>query len=269
MAWFRVGSDGVWRRRAAFSIELAATSPVDANIVIPPEWDEFWDVIDSAGAELRVVSADGRTVLAYAVDDGSGGAFDATARLGRIRIDGMSVPAVTAVLLVWVFFDPDEPQGSGASAVTIASPLTGYLELGRPGQHAIVHQPAPTRSRRPRAVIQKTPDESVFVWVRYDPALGKRTTPGHGSQVHEEAFYASITVRDAAGDDVPTMYDLSRLRWVWSRGQMWLRVRVKGGDDATNYTAVILTATVLPGGSTADQQLETRVGVAVSASLDS
>lgn len=269
MSWAAPGGI-VWRRRVAISVPIAGSTPVDVDVVIPPEWDEFWAAIDSAGNELRVVWYDSRTVLSYAVDDGAGGAFDATAREGRLRLDNVTVPATASTLLLWLYFDPETTAGDGSTAVTMSTPLTGYIELGRPGQYRLAHAPNVARATKPRTIIHKTANEQVYLWVRYDHALGKRSTPGNRAIVHEEALFATISVQDNAAADQAAMYDADQLRWVWtSRAELWLRVLVKAGTSGTNYTAVILTRTILPGDTSARQQIETRIGIAVGNSLES
>ena len=183
MGWFAAG--GIWRRRASISVDIAGATPVDVDVVIPKDWDDFWDVIDASGLELRAVWYDGQTVLSYSVDDGAGGAFDRTNRLGRIRIDGMTVPAATAVLQVWLYYDSSSAQGTGAVATVIAAARTGYIELGSPGQYQFTHMPQTARSLKPRSILHKTVNEQIFVWIRLDGALAKRTTPGNLATLHE------------------------------------------------------------------------------------
>lgn len=272
MGWYRPA--GLWRRRAAISVAIAGATPVDVNITIPPDWDEFWDSLvanaDTTGANLRVVWYDGVTVLTYSLDDGAGGAMSVANRLCRIQIDGMVVPAATGMLCIWLYYDPSSAQAIGTSATVIATPVNGYIELGRPGQHALQHMPQTARSTKPRTIIHKTVLEQAFIWIRYDGALGRRVTPGNKAQVHEDPLYATMTVQNSSAADQAGMYDSDKMRWVWTnRGQMWLRIRVKAGTTATNYTAVVLARTILPAQTTADQQLETRVGIAVSDSLES
>jgi hypothetical protein len=267
MGWY----SSVYRRRAAISVEISGGGPYDVNVTIPADWDEFWDAIDADGEDLRVVWYDSQTVLDYDVDDGAGGAFDLAGRRGRLRIDALTVPVATGSLLVWLYFAPSTAEGDGSTAVTITSPVNGHLELGTPGQHRLVHQSQAARTSRPRKIIAKTVNEQVFIWIRYDAALGKRTSRGRASRVYEEAFYATISVVNAAAADQSSMYDTDQLRWVWNTrtAELWLRCRVKAGSTNTRYTAVILTRTILPGATGGTQQLETRVGIDVTDSLES
>ncbi len=269
MGWYA----GLWRKRASISVPLAAAaSPADVNITIPADWDEFWESLvansDTTGANLRVVWYDGTTALTYSLDNGSGGAMSVANRLCRIQIDGMVVPVVTGVLQIWIYFDPTSAQATGAAATVIATPISGYIELGRAGQFALEHMPQVARSTKPRFILHKTVNEQLFVWIRLDKALSKKTSAGNSAQVHEEPLYATMTVQNTAGSDQSSMYDVTAMRWVWHRNQMWLRIRIKAGTTATVYTAVVLTRTILPAATAAEQQLETRVGIDVRDSLE-
>jgi hypothetical protein len=263
MAWYQ--ASGVWAKRAAISVDIpgGGTTTVDVDITIPREWDEFWDAIDSAGNELRVVWYDGQTKLVYDVDNGSGGAFDKTNRLGRIRIDGMTVPNATAMLQIWLYFASTSNQGDGSAAVTIASARNGYIEVSSPGFHRFAHRPQFAQMTRPRDIIHKTAAEQQHVWIRYDRVIAKRPTPGNLSPIHDELMYVDVGVENTSGVDQTTMYDYTATRFVYSRGIMWVRVLIKAGTSGTNYTLVVKPRVIAPGATTASQQLETRIGVSV------
>lgn len=266
MAWY----NDTYRRRTAITVDNPGTTPIDVDVTIPKEWDAFWTTIDTSGNELRVVTFDGQTVLSYAIDDGSGGAFSKTNRLGRLRIDGMAVPTTASMLLIWLYWDPSSVVGSAAVAVVMASIRSGYIELGRPGQHRFAHRSQTPRSTKPRDIVHKTVLEQAYVWVRYDHALGKRFTAGRGGSRHEEPLLVTMNVQNSSAADQTAMYDLTECRWVESpRGELWLRARVKAGTSGTNYTIVLLTRTILPGLTSAQQLLETRIALAVRDNLDS
>jgi hypothetical protein len=269
MAWY--GASGVWTRRAAITVvNSGPAASVDVNITIPPDWDDFWSQIDSSGNELRVVSYDSRTLLTYDVDDGSGGAFDKTNRLGRIQIDAATVINTSSVVLVWLYYGSTSNQGDASQAVVIASPVSGYIELGRPRGRAYTYQPPTPNLTRPNTILPpKRTTESVYVWVDVTPALQRRQTPGNTAALHEEAFYASMGVLNAAGADQTAMYDITKCRFVYHQpsGRTWFRAYVTAGSAATNYVVAPTIRTALPGSTTADQTLVPTAGLPVRDTL--
>lgn len=276
MGWYRFSSTVRFRRRAAITVDnssgVAATS-LDVDIAIPKDWDDFWGAIDSSGDNLRVTAADGVTLVSYDVDDGAGGAFDSSARAGRIRVDGMTIPTGTAgVFLLWVYFDPADSNGAttvadGSSAVVMASIASGYIDLDGPvGPWLTEYQPQIPRSTNPRDLRHKGPSEQVYVWFRLDRALAKHRVTSEGSKVREEPYYASMAVLNVSAADQTSMYDLGANRFVWHEGSrtMWLKCLVKAGTTDTRYTAAPTFHTCLPFAPTTIHKTHTpRMGLAV------
>lgn len=250
-----------------------AAVALDVDITIPKDCDPFWDAIDSSGNNLRVTAADGVTLVTYDVDDGAGGAFDATNRLGRIRVDGMTIPTGTAgIFLLWLYFDPADSDGAtnisdGSSAVTMADIATGYIDLDEPtGPWWTEYQPQILRSTNPRDARHKGPSEQVYVWFRLDRVLAKSQYASEGSKRREELYYASMAVLDTSGADQTSMYDLSANRFVWHARTrtMWLKCLVKAGTTNTRYTAAPAVHTCLPYAPNTIHKTHTpRMGLAV------
>lgn len=263
MAWYKPA--GVWRRRVAISIEIpgGGTTTVDVNVTIPREWDDFWDTIDSSGNELRVVYVDGITVVNYDVDNGSGGAFDKTNRLGRIQIDGITVPNVEAILVLWLYYDSASTQGDGSTAVVIAAARSGFIELARPSGHVLSHMPQTPGLSRPRNTIHKAAAEQTHVWIRYDHAVEQRVMPGNSAAQHEEPLYATVGVENTSGVDQTSMYTQNLGRFVWFRNRLFFRATVLAGTTGTNYTIVSTLRTVAPGASSVQRIIATRIGLRV------
>lgn len=259
MAWL----NEVWQSRAAISMSCNGTNPSDFNITIPPEWDDFWDVIDASGNELRVTFSDGTEVLDYDVDDGAGGAFDATNRLGRIRIDGAAQPVITGTVCFWIYYKSSSTQGDGSVAVTITSARSGYIVLTVPGKDAFVWTQQTPGLARPRDSITKGSAEKRHVWVAVGRAFSRLFGPGNGASVGEEAYYAKVQVVDSGGSDAASMYSATSPRFVWVKGRLWVRVTVEGGTDGANYTIIATIASYDPVVVEAAQILEQRIAVAV------
>lgn len=254
-----------YTRRMAISLDVPASSPVDANVTIPKGLDDFWTNIDTSGNELRVVHSDSETVLNYSIDDGAGGAFSKTNRLGRLQLDGVVTPSVAGMQCLWLYYNTTSTQGSGAVATTITSARNGYIELSRPsGPRRYVHRPQLPGGTYPIEEFHKTAVETVPVWVHYSGSLAKAGKAAREAALLEELYYCTLVVEDTGAGDVATMYDITRPRFVWHRPTgMWIRFEVKAGTTATDYTGSFDARTILPGATALLQRLDTRIGIRV------
>lgn len=273
MSWY----SSTWRKRKAISlINTAGGATKDANVVIPKDWDEFWDATpaDTTGLELRVVAADGRTLLNYSVDDGSGGTFSRANRNGRLQIDGYAVPGTaTECDLAWLYYDPTSTQGTGAVATTIASAITGYIELGTPSTWKADATPPRPGLDRPRAAFGKDPTDEANLWLNLTEQLELRQGQSSGRRLYEEPWAATYTVVNASNSAQAAMIDATMMRWVelvtgTGGREMYLRLRVKAGSDDTRYTALPVISTAVFGESTVHRSLNPRVGFRVRSVLE-
>lgn len=250
MSWL----DANYRKRVAITVynPLGAASG-DVNVSIPKTFSAFWDVIDSSCDSIRVTAADGYTVLNYAVDDGSGGAFDSANKAGRIQIDGMWLPGIGAgeLALAWLYFDPTTAPASGAVAVTIASALTGSIELANAADIVAVAIPARPGSTRPANTRSMTTSDQQVIWLDIAPRLHIRRDAFAGRDWFEEPASASLSTIDSSGV-VHAFHDMSKSRWVEvSRGgkrRLYLASYwdATGATSGTNYTLIATVDTVAP-----------------------
>ncbi|MDX5317926.1 MAG: hypothetical protein LPK38_00990, partial [Actinomycetes bacterium] len=240
----------------------AAASTADVEFTPSDAWDEFWDAIDASGYGIRLTEADGVTPLTYAWSG-----FNATNKTGTIQIDAAPTPvSADRCVLYWLYFDTDTPT-DGSSAVTIASPLTAYLDVARP-------DPSKTfavRAQEPGATVPrdrfaKSTDDSLFIWLDFGEIVLRVEKPYNGRLQWEEPAVAQVSVLDSTGAAVASMTDASEMRWVsvreQTRDRLYLRIRVKAGTDQANYTVVgeILSSTP---DESPYRTLHTQVGVNV------
>lgn len=267
MSWH----DRAFRRRFPISVPNsgAVAGTVDIDAVIPKDLDDFWDVIDADGEELRVTDADGYDLLNYDVDDGAGGAFDSTARDGRIRIDGAATNGFTdSCLIFWVYYDPDETQGDGSTAVTITSALTGYFERGAPSTWiAAAETPRPGLDA-PRDRFTKTVADEPFLWLDFTEILEQRGTTFAGRRVYEEPREIVYEIQDDTGTPDTDMVEPADTRWVelvegTNGRRLYARLRVLEGTDTEDYTLVATCTTFVPEQFAAHRTLAPRVGFQV------
>lgn len=269
MSWY----DSDFEKRAAISAVSASGTTKDIDVVIPADWDDFWDAIDSSGNELRVTGPDGYTLLSYDVDDGAGGSFNRTTRAGRIRIDGASAPGDSnECLLFWVYYSSTSTQGDASVAVTIASALTGYIDRGTPSTFIIPVTPPRPGLDRPPATFTKGSGEGVYYFFDFGAVLEQRSTKSQRRNLYEEPRNATYTVVNTSAAAQATMIDTSLTRWfetVDGRGRhLFLRVLVQAGTDGSTYTALPVVKTIVPTVSSTHRTLAPRAGVRIKDVLE-
>jgi hypothetical protein len=231
----------VWARRMAITLDNGnggAVATADADVVIPKGFDDFWTRIDASGLELRVTYPDGQTIVPYSVDNGSGGAFSLTNKLGRLRLDGVQMrAAVDGVQLMWLYYGSTSAQGTGAVATAIVGPTTGYIELGLPNLRHYPYDPPRPGYTRPMPFTSMSSGEVVDVWVDVTKALEMRNGRGNGSTAYEEAGYLEMHVYNSVKVDQPTMYSSSNPRFVYHQrsGRTYVKLYVVGGVSGQNY----------------------------------
>ena len=239
MSWYSTD----YQRRAAISVpNTAGSATLDVDVVIPQDWDEFWTRIDSSGLGLRVTDADGRTLRSYSVDNGSGGAWSTTNRLGRVRIDGASFNAVAnSTGLLWLYFDIASPT-SGAVVTAMASVVTGYIELGAPPGW-VTASPGKPGLTRPNAAATKTAAGTLHQWWDVAPLLQRYPVASQGRLYYEEIAAVALEAVDQTNAAAATLPEHTETRFVEVRTgptsrRVYVRTRWANGTSGQRYTGI-------------------------------
>lgn len=249
MSWY---DEDYRKRRALTVINASGGSPIDANITIPKDDDDFWETIDANGEGIRITLADGFTLATYDIDDGAGGAFDKTGRNGRVRVDGMATNGqANAALLLWAYYGVETPT-DGSSAVTITSAETGHWAIGSPSWASIaVTRPRP-EIERPEAIVHKDSTEVYHVWLDLAPVLEVRDEVYAKRLHYEEPLVVSYTIVNNAGSEQAGMLNRAAVRFVelvkpgGRARKLFLRIPVQAGSSGTKYTARTSISTHVP-----------------------
>lgn len=250
MSWY----NSSWNRRASVTVDNSggSTTPIDIQFTIPADWDEFWTSVLSTGADLRLVAADGVTLVSN-VEFNS---FNSTNRTCTVKVDNWTPPG-EGMCHLWLYWG-----NSGASSIsvsqTLTSPKGGYIELGAATYRQVSVTPEGFKDVRPRAKIQKTSGESVYVFFDFSGILEGRRSVFAERMFYEEISRISSLQVTIAGANQTTMYSSTEGRVIQGR---LVRVLVKAGDDGSDYTiALQVTTTNSQGGS---QVLEARTWLAI------
>jgi len=249
MSWL----DG-WEKRASVTVDNSGgtTATIDIQFTIPADWDEFWETVLSSGADLRLAAADGVTLIG-SVEFNS---FSSTSRTCTVKVNNWTPPeeGMCQVFLYW----SNSTATTVSSSQTLSSPKSAYVELGAPTARTISVRPENFKDLRPRAKIQKTSGEAVYVFFDLSGILESRRTPYGDRMLYEEISRVSSLQVLTAGSNQTSMYTATESRFIQGR---FVRVLVKAGDDATDYTiALQVTTTNSQGGK---QVLEARAWLAV------
>lgn len=235
MGWYREAGAYSWRRRASVSVDNTAggAGAIDITFSLPAAWDEFWTEIDTSGNELRVVDADGVSLLAYSI-----ATFSKTNRTGVVSVDGYTAPAA-GMLQIHVYWN-----ASGAAAATVATVIaaakTGVIETcGPAGADFVRADLARPNETRPRKQIAKGTDETRDVWIDIGPQLPRRVQPASDHMECDEIDYATYSVT-LAGVGQGGMVSTGSTRFYAGR---YMKVRILAGADANDYTLVPLVRT--------------------------
>lgn len=249
--------------RVAVTIDNSSgASSVDVQFDIPQDLEPFWNAIDSSGHELRLVHANGRTLLDYDVTG-----FNKSNRTATVQIDALGCDATASMVLAWLYFNTTSTQGDGTTAVTIASAVDAYIEQAGPSQHDVLFQPGRPGLPRPLSVISKPTSDQVNVWFRLDHKLERRTRPFAGGRAYEEPWFATMSVVDSVAADQSSMYTATALRFLerrrGGRRELWLKTRVSSGTNGDPFTILPSIRTVVPTANAVYRRITPSLGMQV------
>jgi len=221
-------------RRESISVNNigGAAAAVDVTITISKTWDTFWTEINQTdGRDIRVVDPDG-TITAYRL-----ATFNLSTRTCVIEVDGYVAPAgqMFQLFLYW-----NNTAASAQSSTFVgASMKTGYVNSCAPPGRIFVAGHERHRDTKPRNVVSKGADESVYLSVDFGGLLTRRSAPYAGYRDCEEISYASYVVLQA-DSPVGALIDAAKLRIIGGR---YVQVYLTAGTSGTEYTVVVTVVT--------------------------
>lgn len=243
MSRYISGSDS-FSYRMPIVLDTATTPPAtsDVTVTIPADDQFFWSTVHSTGNDIRVTSADGRTLLTYQFNP----AFNYANRACTLEIeDGAPISSATGRFL-WLYWGNSTVSAPGGSFVYAAA-YTGYTVVGHPFRSTPYrYEWSPDRYGATKATptIQKQASETIVVALRYRGALIKRVKPYAGGLEQEEPLTFEYAVYDGASAQA-AMIDATAIR----ADDQYVYLIVKAGTTATEYTLRV-TMTTHPGSNT-------------------
>jgi len=243
MSWARVTRSGTtYIPLARWSISLDGNgAPADYQIVVPSD-HPFWDTIDSNGYELQVCDSDGYTVISYQLSG-----FSYSTKTLAIQIDNYT--AVAGVQQIWLYAGMTGAP-TGASVLTITSARSGYLDQSAPALPVLLAAPERPGDTSAAQRVSKQAAEEIWVTLDFGPILVQKMVPTGDSTRKFAAWEEVKTVVYAVYDDASAqaaMVDATSPRILEGR---FVRLLIKAGTTATNYTARVTVGTTYPDNQT-------------------
>ena len=226
------------------------SNPCDVEVVIPIDFPEFWDVVDSSGNDVYVTLPDGFNLATFKL-----ASWDYAANTGTIHIDN-AVAASTAAGLAFYVYWGKANASSAQTAFTVSSAKTGYIETGLPGSGSapvIACRPEEIGATNPRTRIAKASTEDVYIWWDLSRVLARRRVPYNNRKSLEGVDNVRYQVQ-AGGQAQASMSDNTSIRKIGNA----IRTTIKGGASGSNYVAILTVVTTT--GRVLDFRCTIRVG---------
>lgn len=230
-----------WTRRACVIFQTTTGATKDAEFTIPASWDDFWDTIDTAGAQLRVTKADGVTGVTYQI--GTKVSWSKANRLGNIEIEDL-VFATGSAGVLWLYYG-NATATDGAGSFTATTPTEIFVIVRRPTQPTITAAPAAPGELTPRIRLAKTTSDVRYIaWDITNELAPPVGTAYDGGKFEEPAALDFDVVQ--SGSPVGTMYTDANVYASEVDGRIYALTLIQAGTDANDYTAVLKVRTTIP-----------------------
>lgn len=238
--WYSNGAT-VWYQRYPVAVDAVtgtSSGTVDVTFAIPAAWDEFWSNVQdtTTGYDIIVTGADGRTLLSF---DLSG--FNYATRTCTVRIDGLALVGTGKMEMVWLYWNSAQASNLGA-VVTIASAISGYIEIGSPPAYAVVaaRPLAPGQQESPQ-FVQKAPSDITHIhWDLSDLLLRRAPSSMFNSHTgYEGVAHVTPSVDVAATHNVTA----AQTRFYQTGDRLYVRTQHNSGTTGTTESAFLTVVT--------------------------
>lgn len=236
MSWYSAS----WKYRAPISLyQAAATTPIDVVAPIPVDFEHFWANVLANGNDVRVTSANGRTLVSYDLAAG----WDVATLTGILELDNVTVAISGKTTLFWLYYG-NAAGADARSAVAPSTPVTGTIAKDAPRSFVVPVAMEKPGALKPVKELAKKSTENVDIYFEITDFLVRRSNSFAGSDRYEEvaSFVASATTGGA--DATNTVIDKTLVRYVEWGDRGFVVVPVTGGTDAIDYTIVATITTV-------------------------
>jgi len=236
MTWY----DADYRRRQIVAIDATGgsgtTATIDAEFLVPSDWDDFWDNIRSDFNDVVVTNSEGNLVN-FARKAGA----NYSTRTLTLQIDGLQIKNDDSFAVAYVYFFQPTEATDHSTSVTISSIKTGHIMLSSPHSRVVSQPASQSALDSPIQSFVKASTDEIHVFFIVNSNLAKRISPFNERNDEEGIDYVQVKSFDSSGADASARYDEASTRF----GNGFVRATYKAGDNGTDYAIAIEVSTTL------------------------
>ena len=229
MTWY----DSDFKQRKPIAVDASATGSgaeenKDIEIVIPHDWDLFWDNIRSDMFDV-VVTNNGGDLLTFKRKTGA----DYSTRSLTLQVDEVNTKT-QAINRIFVYFQNPNQTTDLSTDVTITTPLSGFIDLSRPSA-LLVSQPLQRPpSSEPQTAFVKSSTDEIDIYFATAGLFNIRANPFNDRLGLEGIKFVNVLSLDSSGTNDTGRYDETKTRFI----DGFVRARAKGGSNDIDYALV-------------------------------
>ena len=222
-------ADDAFTYRIPISIPVytgGGATTVDVNVEISPDWDVFWNNIQSNFYDIKVYTANGESEIDYQRATGA----NYSSRTLTLQLDDVDIDDQSSTSLVYLYFGDPSAATDPEASFTPSSPVDGYIWIGRPVR---LVKPSLNNSGRtePEVVFTKEEGEKIDIWFDVRPLLASYVDPYNNRLGYEAIKRIQPKSLDSSGTDSTGRYSSDDTYFL----NGYASVRAIGGSSGTDY----------------------------------
>jgi len=222
-------ADSAFKFRIPISIPVytgGGATTVDVNVSVPPDWDVFWDNIQSNFYDIKIFSANGETEIDYQRQTGASYAN----RTLVLELDDVSIDDQSSTSLIYLYFGDSTAASDPTTSFTPSSPVDGYIWIGRPVR--LVKPPLSNSGRtEPEVIFTKEEGEKIDIWFDVRALLAPYVDPYNQRLGYEAIKRIQPKSLDSSGTDSSGRYSSDDTYFL----NGYASIRAIAGTSGTDY----------------------------------
>ena len=211
-----------------------SSATITGSVILPGQWSAFWDKIRSDAYDAILVNTEG-ALMDFERQD-----FNYANKTLTLKFDSLAILNDDAMNMIWLYWGNSTATDQEQS-VTLSSPKSGYVWLGRPKNMVVNNTQFNVGSASPIASFTKNDVTKTYIWFNVQSLLSERISTYNKFLSLEQIKYVQVSVLNSGGVDQTAMYNENRTRIIPG----YVGVYVQAGTNNTDYTVQLKVITDL------------------------